>query len=748
MIKKQGITLVTVVVTVIVLTILASTITFSTISTINYSRLSTWANEIKYIQDVVNEAKATTSSLPYTTDTVKIDIGALTAEQVAEQFAGETVTDNSVELNVLDLGILKITNTVYGNLKTVNDVYAYSITTGRVYYVQGLEIDGEMYHTLTEGLKNSYNLTSTNNNLSSIVFIPSVIGYTNEPINVTVKVPSNYTNVSITTSNTEIQVGTQTVVDNIYEYIVNTNNVGGNYEITVSYTAGSQSNSTKYTVNNYDAIKPVIAPIVEDNFVALNNMPYVKNVNATDESGIKYLKYIPGVISEEEAKTYFETNGNNVIDGKININEVDEYTIYAEDNAGNFAVYTFEKMYWNYAIYSATDNSLTFIYTDLRTSKGDTYNGKEVTEVYTGFVEAEYTSQTQTPWYNYRTNITSVTVEDTIMPISTAYWFYEFTNCTTLDVTKLDTSNVTTMKYMFGYTGSSTAVTTFTITGTDNWDTSKVTNMLSLFESAGLNAKQWNIGDLSKWNTSEVTNMYRMFKAVGRNAKVTNLGNLNTKEITRSDGTKYTAWDISQVTSMGEMFNTAGWYSDEFYIGNLDDWNTSKVTSMSYTFQYAGASDTTWSIGDLSKWNTSKTTKMDGIFQGAGENSNDFTLGKLDNWDTSEVTSMRNMFYQAGRKSSTWSVGDLSSWNTSNVTSMFQMFAETAYNVTETEVFTLGDISKWNTSKVTDMTKMFNSTAKTANWYLNLSNWDVQLVTAYEDFNSNVESKVIAPNFI
>ena len=346
MIKKQGITLVTVVVTIIVLSILAGAITISTSATLNYARLSTWANEIAYIQDVVKESEGTMSTFPYTEDKVTIDVLGMSNEEIQIQFPGEIISDDAIELNILNLGVLKITNTEYGRRKTANDVYAYSVTTGRVYYAKGLEIDGYIYYSVTDALRDRFDLAPVNDELSAVVFIPSAIGYTNDPITVKLKLPSTFTNINITTSNTEIQVGAQTIVDNTYEYVINTNNVAGNYEVTVSYTNGEQSYTSKYTVNSYDVTKPVINPIVYGNIVTVDNTDYLKSITATDNSGIKYFKYTPGMISNDEAQAYFQINGNNVVGGKINLSrEATQYTLYAEDNAGNFTILTFDTKY-------------------------------------------------------------------------------------------------------------------------------------------------------------------------------------------------------------------------------------------------------------------------------------------------------------------------------------------------------------------------------------------------------------------
>ena len=130
-------------------------------------------------------------------------------------------------------------------------------------------------------------------------------------------------------------------------------------------------------------------------------------------------------------------------------------------------------------------------------------------------------------------------------------------NLTNIDVTNLDTSQVTNMSWMFrdaGYDADS-----FTIKGMDAWDTSKVTDMYNMFHRVGYWASTCNIGDLSGWNTSKVTNMYGMFNSIGRCARI-------------------------------------------FSIGDLSSWDTSNVTNMSYMFQYAGNPASDWNI-DCRSWN-------------------------------------------------------------------------------------------------------------------------------------------------
>ncbi len=345
--KKQGITITVMVITIVILVILAGTITFAMYSTIKYSTLSAWANEILYIQDVVDEELNSTSDTDFAAGNIILDISDVVIDE--NQFDGETIIqDNTITLKILDLSKLGISNTNYGNLETSNDVYAFSEETGRVYYAQGIEVDGKMYYTLTENLRNRFGLNTTSNSLASVVFKPSVIGYTNQPITLTIKIPNTYTNIVISTSNDQIQIGAQVVKDKVYEYLINGNNIAGNYTVTVSYNDGTQTHTSSYEVIGYDVTAPIIQQLTSTNFLYKETsearQEYLINLTATDDSGIKVMKYGVGTIDNDDAREYFETNKNIIKDGKINLNKTTTaYTIYVEDNAGNFSILTFDK---------------------------------------------------------------------------------------------------------------------------------------------------------------------------------------------------------------------------------------------------------------------------------------------------------------------------------------------------------------------------------------------------------------------
>ncbi|MGM9879153.1 MAG: BspA family leucine-rich repeat surface protein [Bacilli bacterium] len=401
-----------------------------------------------------------------------------------------------------------------------------------------------------------------------------------------------------------------------------------------------------------------------------------------------------------------------------------------------------------------------------------------------------FSSDSSVLWYDERESITEVEIGQKINPTNTAYWFYECRNMTTGDFTKLDTSSVTDMSFMFYYAGRS--ATTWSIGDLSSWDTSSVTDMSSMFEGVGHNATTWTIGDLSGWDTSSVTNMSYMFSSAGRSATTFNIGDLsgwntssvtnmswmfenagrsattwsigdlsswNTSSVTNmshmfdgvgNNATTWTigdlsGWNTSSVTNMSYMFDWAGYMAKAFNIGDLSNWDTSQVTDMSFMFGKAGYNATTWTIGDLSGWNTSSVTNMSDMFNGAGRSAATWSIGDLSNWDTSQVTDMSYMFDWAGYNATTFNIGDLSGWNTSSVTNMSSMFDGAGYNAT---TFNIGDLSGWNTSSVTNMSAMFKGAGYSATWSLDCSSWNVNKVKSYGNFNYGVETKVTAPTWV
>lgn len=116
-----------------------------------------------------------------------------------------------------------------------------------------------------------------------------------------------------------------------------------------------------------------------------------------------------------------------------------------------------------------------------------------------------------------------------------------------------------------------------TLSGVENWDTSRVTNMGRVFANSSFN------GDLAGWDTSSATTMEGMFSSSDFNSDIS-------------------GWDVSNVANMESMFQ---WNS--VFNQDISKWKTSNVTNMVSMFSSAYAMRR-----DLSSWCVTKiATKPD-----------------------------------------------------------------------------------------------------------------------------------------
>ncbi len=301
----------------------------------------------------------------------------------------------------------------------------------------------------------------------------------------------------------------------------------------------------------------------------------------------------------------------------------------------------------------------------------------------------------------------------------------------TLDVSNLDTRNVTDMNTMFFKTGEKSKV--FELNFSDKFQTLKVSNMASMFTNAGANNESFTL-DVSKFATSSVQDMSRMFEGTGKNSKVFNLDVSN--------------WNTSNVTNMSGMFYQAGEASEVMTL-DVSNWNTSKVTNMKNLFNRAGASSTVFTL-NVSNWTTSSVKDMEGMFAYAGYSNPNFTLTfDSSKFRTNSVSSIASMFEATGYNSKVFKL-DLSGFNTSNVTNMSNTFKDAGYNSEEFEIilsntfttartsttvsmfenagysnpsFTL-DVSNFKTNTIQDMSRMFYHTGNNnENMKLDLSSF-------------------------
>ena len=405
-------------------------------------------------------------------------------------------------------------------------------------------------------------------------------------------------------------------------------------------------------------------------------------------NNVTFMDYIPEDVYDVSTNTYRNSNAWDV----SSMQDDSIIAWYESSTNGTVKVYIGS----NGAIFGNVNSSYLFSYIGYSSNCTATetitnielLNTSNVTTMKFMFYNTGYESMTSLDLGN---NFDTSNVTD----MYEMFWWTGAHSMTSLDLgDKFDTSNVKRMENTFAYTGLK-AMTSIDLG--DKFDTSNVTDMQGMFASTGRDSMtSLDLGD--KFDTSNVTNMDSMFQSTGRDS------------MTSLDlGDKF---DTSNVTNMDGMFQSTG--RDSMTSLDLGDkFDTSNVTDMSGMFYQAGENSmTSLDLGD--KFDTSNVTNMEYMFYSAGSRAlNSLDLG--DKFDTSNVTDMSGMFYQAGENSMTsLDLGD--QFDTSNVTNMEHMFDSAG--CTAMTSLDLGD--KFDTSNVTNMSAMFNRTGYTAMTSLDL----------------------------
>lgn len=186
---------------------------------------------------------------------------------------------------------------------------------------------------------------------------------------------------------------------------------------------------------------------------------------------------------------------------------------------------------------------------------------------------------------------------------------YMFCNCNSLiklDVSKFNTEKVTTFESMFNNCCS------FTSIDVSSFNTEKATNMRSMFDLC----RELTSLDVSNFNTSNVTNMTEMF---ARCCKLTSLdlSNFNTFNVTKMNGM------FTECTALASL--------------DVSSFKTPNVTTMATMFNRCRALTSL----DLSSFDTEKVEEMQSMFSLC---DNLKTIYASDKFVTTNVTDSRRMF--------------------------------------------------------------------------------------------------------
>lgn len=258
MLKKQGITLVTIVVAITIIFIITTATIVSVSNIISDASIKTFAMEIYSVQKLVDEYKMKNNGkLDFTVKTYQIsDLATGLREPISEE---EGTSQGSVNLYVLDkaaLDKLGVDELRYGagGYDAETDRYVVSCTSGRVYYLYGFEERGQTYYCLTPELADVlYDNMRDNLDNTQVVFIPTTSYKSPKALSVKVKVPNG---ADVSTIDISIDKAGITISDYVeemgyYVYTVNTEEVVGNYTIEVTYTVRSEEKNAKYNTEGY-----------------------------------------------------------------------------------------------------------------------------------------------------------------------------------------------------------------------------------------------------------------------------------------------------------------------------------------------------------------------------------------------------------------------------------------------------------------------------------------------------------------
>ena len=250
-----------------------------------------------------------------------------------------------------------------------------------------------------------------------------------------------------------------------------------------------------------------------------------------------------------------------------------------------------------YAVLNENYTVLTFYYDKQKEQRGGMGIGP--------FTNAYYRN-----WNSNAGSIKSVVFDESFANYSaltsTAYWFYDCSNLTTITgIANLNTANVTNMRGMFyGCSG-------LTSLDLSNFNTGNVTNLKEMFYGC---SKLTSL-NVSNFNTANVTDMSSMFR--GCSLTSLDVSNFNT----------------ANVTDMSSMFSGCSSLTSL----DVSNFNTANVTDMSAMFFYCSGLSTL----DLSSFNTSKVQNMSNMFYLC---SGLTTIYVSDLWSTAVVTNSSDMF--------------------------------------------------------------------------------------------------------
>lgn len=321
-----------------------------------------------------------------------------------------------------------------------------------------------------------------------------------------------------------------------------------------------------------------------------------------------------------------------------------------------------------FAVYSDSDNSLTFYKEKFVPSSGSTFKGKNCTSVYEGVEElvckwgGSENSDDNPAWVkDHAKDIDSVSFKEEIEPISLRGWFTYLEKCDTIDLINLNTSKVTDFSYMFFNCSS---VKRLDLSAFDTRQAVSFSRMfkdcysldsldLSSFDTRGAYEFDWMFEecsgltsiDVSSFNTESATDMNGMFYEC-RKLKSLDLRNFSTNNV-KDMSWMFVGCSTLAKVDLGSFGTSAVEDFEKMFDGcssleqlDLSSFDTSAARQFSDMF-----SDCTRlkSIRGAESWNVSKGEMFEGMFCKCPSLSLDCSK-----WD---ISSVKSGWYRSGNGS-------------------------------------------------------------------------------------------------
>lgn len=357
-----------------------------------------------------------------------------------------------------------------------------------------------------------------------------------------------------------------------------------------------------------------------------------------------------------------------------------------------------------FAVYSEDDASLTFYKRRALPAQGSMFEGKTATAVYANIQNTRHTP----PWKGIASKIKRVAVvDDGIAPQTMYAWFINCGNLLSVNISKLDTSETTSLEYAFSGCKSLTEIDLSAL------DTSSVRSFADVFQDCS----SLRSVNLAGWNTSSANNFSQMFFQCASLEEL-DISSFETKNVTTFKELFYKcsslrALDLSHFdTSAATTFASMFYNCSSLTSLDVSKFDTSAATDLSRAFQ--GCKSLTEL--DLSKASTAKVETFYGMFTGCSGLKR-INLSLL---DTSSARSLGYLFANCSKLESV----DLSRIKTSTVTDFNHMFSGCS------SLASL-DLSSFDTSAAKDLSNLFHNCSSLAS--LDLSTFDTSKVEKMAD---------------